>query len=199
MTEVSNIPLPQYTKSVPPGWDPSSQTFPLRAYIDRLKLWTRTTDLRNEQMGPAVAGRLVGRPFDVAMQLTIDISVRPDMVAFYGREILVGDDALTFPGTPADVANGLQELRSGLAQFIRRLEGLYGAQDQKINAQAIDNFEFLIRSPNMSLMSAATSLRSCISRRTHWPAMRSITLPRVTGSSEVQSRPRNSSRMCCSW
>ena len=98
MTEVSNIPLPQYTKSVPPGWDPSIQTFPLRSYIDRLKLWTRTTVLRSEQMGPAVAGRLVGRPFDVAMQLTVDISTRPDMAAYSGKEVLQGDDALAFPG-----------------------------------------------------------------------------------------------------
>lgn len=103
-------------------------------------------------MGPAVAGRLIGRPFDIAMQLTVDLTARPDVAQQHGAELLVGDSALAFPGAPADAANGLPALRSGLAQFIQRLEALYGAQDQKINTQAIDNFEFLVRTPHMSLL-----------------------------------------------
>ena len=148
----SHLPLNQYTKDVPPGWDPRDPNFPLRSYISRLKLWSRTTGLRVEQMGPAVAGRLQGRPFDVALQLSVDLGSRPDLIAHYGANALVGDDALAFPGAAADGPNGLPELRSGLAQFIQNLEALYGAQDQKINTQAIDNFEFLIRGPSMSLL-----------------------------------------------
>ena len=47
-------PLETFTKSTPPGWDPGqSDTYPLRAYVERLRLFTRMTDLRADQLGPA--------------------------------------------------------------------------------------------------------------------------------------------------
>ena len=41
-------------------------SYPLKRYLDLLRLWYRLTDFDNNQVGPAVAGRLVGRPFTLA-------------------------------------------------------------------------------------------------------------------------------------
>ena len=149
----SHLPLNQYSKDIPPGWDPRDPNFPLRSYISRLKLWSRTTALRPEQMGPAVAGRLQGRPFDLALQMQIDLAPRPDLWGAYnGRQRLTGDEALAFPGAEEDAERGLPAMQSGLATFVQQLEALYGAQDQRINTAAIDAFENLYRHNNMSLL-----------------------------------------------
>lgn len=149
----SHLPLNQYSKDIPPGWDPRDPNFPLRAYISRLKLWSRTTSLRPEQMGPAVAGRLQGRPFDLALQMQIDLATRPDLWGHYnGRQRLTGDEALAFPGAEEDAQNALPRIASGLATFVQQLEALYGAQDQRINTAAIDAFENLYRHNSMTLL-----------------------------------------------
>ena len=65
------MPLDQYNKGTPPGWRPGLAHHPFRRFLERLRLWYRMTDLGADQVGPAVAGRLQGRPFNVAMKLRI--------------------------------------------------------------------------------------------------------------------------------
>ena len=47
-------------------------------------------------------------PFDVALQVKMDLPLRPNMVANYGTNFLVGDEALALSGCAADRANNLQ-------------------------------------------------------------------------------------------
>ena len=69
----SGLQLDQYTKGTPPGWRPNLAHYPYKRYLERLRLWYRMTDLSAEQVGPAVAGRLQGRPFNQAMKLRIEL------------------------------------------------------------------------------------------------------------------------------
>ena len=91
MADSSGLPLETYSKSVPPGWAVGLTHFPFRRYLERLRLWYRLTDLDPSQVGPAVAGRLQGRVFNMALSLRID----------NGGMILTGDSALAFAGTQA--------------------------------------------------------------------------------------------------
>ena len=110
-------PLEAFTKSTPPGWDPGqSDTYPLRAYIERLRLFTRMTDLCGGQIGPAIAGRLKGRAFHLAMALTITCPRT--------GQIMTGDEALAFEGYPTqvdEVGNPLPPADSGLKQLLNIL------------------------------------------------------------------------------
>ena len=57
----------QYTKSTPPGCQEGISRYPFRPYSQTLKLWTPFTYLTDTQIGPAIAGRLKGRLFYLAM------------------------------------------------------------------------------------------------------------------------------------
>ena len=56
--------LRQYTKDVPPGWNPGS--YPITEYFELLKVWFRLTRLEEEQIAAAIMSRLQGR----ALRLT---------------------------------------------------------------------------------------------------------------------------------
>ena len=82
------IPLDEYTKATPPGWKPHMQDYSLRLYLEKLRLWLRTTDIGTgdpAKVGPTVVGRLRGAAYRVVMKMRIP---RQD-----GR-ILVGDEAI---------------------------------------------------------------------------------------------------------
>ena len=93
MTESTGtgMPLEVYTKMTPPGWRPGMAHYPFRRFMERLRLWYRMTDLDASQVGPAVAGRLQGKPFNVAIGMRF--------VSDTGVE-LVGDEALAYAGAP---------------------------------------------------------------------------------------------------
>ena len=67
----SGLPLDQYTKACPPGWRLGLAHYPLKRFLDLLRLWYRLTDFDNTQVGPAVAGHLQGRPFTLATEMTM--------------------------------------------------------------------------------------------------------------------------------
>ena len=147
MAQPINLPLEQFNVSTPPGWKPHTTNYPLRRYLERLRLWYRLTNLLPEQLGPAVASRLQGRPYDLANALRFTL---PD-----GRTI-VGDEALAYPGadpqvdpntgailTPA-VANGLQAL-------LRILTAAYGADADQTAVSTLDRF-FSLRRNRLSLL-----------------------------------------------
>ena len=87
------IPLGEYTKATPPGWKPHMSDYSLRPYLEKLRLWIRTTDLGQgdqSKIGPTVVGRLRGAAYRVVMKMRLP---RQD-----GR-VLVGDEAVAVPGS----------------------------------------------------------------------------------------------------
>ena len=127
----SGLPLDQYTKACPPGWRLGLAHYPLKRFLDLLRLWYRLTDFDNTQVGPAVAGRLQGRPFTLATEMTIR---KQD-----GTE-LTGDAALAHPGEAAGVGGVPAATLSGLQSLIRTLQNKYGTESQDQQAQDINDF-----------------------------------------------------------
>ena len=133
-TGAQGLPLDQYTKTCPPGWRLGMAKYPLKRYIDLLRLWYRLTDFNNEQVGPAAAGRLSGRPFSLATEMTLQRQ---------NGQVLVGDAALAFPGEQPGVdANGLAlpATPSGLQRVMTVLQEKYGTEAQDQVAQDLDDF-----------------------------------------------------------
>ena len=140
MAEHTGLPLDAYNRTTPPGWRPSLTHYPFRRYLDRLRLWYRMTDLEVVQIGPAVAGRLQGRPYNMALSLRF---------ATRAGVVIVGDEALAFAGEPAALdAMGqivAPAIESGIQQLIRLLARRYGADNQQTSTSTIDQFEDLRR------------------------------------------------------
>lgn len=65
------IPLQEYRKEVPPGWQPGDPNYPLRTYLDKVRLWYRITNMEDEAIGPLLAGRLYGRASKLALNLRV--------------------------------------------------------------------------------------------------------------------------------
>ena len=128
-TGSSGLPLDQYTKTCPPGWRLGLYQYPLKRYLDLLKLWYRLTDYEPSQQGPAVAGRLQGRPFTLATELRL---TKQD------GTILVGDAALAHPGEEATAERAATP--SGLQRLIAVLREKYGTETQDQVTQDIDDF-----------------------------------------------------------
>ena len=63
------IPLDEWTKGCPPGWQPGLDWYPLKLYLDKLKLWWRVTPEPEEAIGPIVAGRLKKGAQTLALKL----------------------------------------------------------------------------------------------------------------------------------
>ena len=103
----TGLPLDQYTKKVPPGWRLGLHNYPLRRFTEPLNIWYRLTDHTKAPMGPAVAGRLVGRPFTLANELTL---IKVDGAVLRGDAALAhsGEEAVT--GTHAGSPTRLQGL-----------------------------------------------------------------------------------------
>ena len=126
MAAHTGLPLAAYTKGTPPGWRPALTHYPFRRYLERLRLWYRMTDLEAVQIGPAVAGRLQGRPYNMALSLRL---------ANQAAVVLVGDEALAYPGE-AQILDGMGAIQhpaveSGTQQLIRLLSRRYGADNQQ--------------------------------------------------------------------
>ena len=49
------LPIDQFTKSTPPGWQEGLPHYPFRLYKQKMNLWSHTTDLMGGQIGPAMA------------------------------------------------------------------------------------------------------------------------------------------------
>ena len=60
--------LEEYTKLIPPGWEPYNNAYSLRQYMERMGLWghyvgTPGSEMPANRMGPAVVGRLRGAAY----------------------------------------------------------------------------------------------------------------------------------------
>ena len=152
------MPLMQFTTSCPPGREPHITHYPLRLYLEKIRLWWRLTDLRSDQIGPAVAGRLAGCPFNIAMAVQV-----PDA----NGNILTGDTALSYEGSPADEVNGIPHTDIGLRVLLRALQRAYGAEDQAVHTSVMDQFEALRRTSQMTLLEYLSEFSCQYSRRSH--------------------------------
>ena len=140
-TTGGSIPLQEYRREIPPGWQPGDSNYPLRAYFDRLRLWYRIASLDDELIGPTIAGRLYGRAHRVAMSLRVP---RPDGSFDTGDAALVRleVDEVRDPATglllQAHIPSGVQFLTSALRTA-------FGQQDQDLATQSLERFFNLAR------------------------------------------------------
>ena len=134
--EVRGLPLEEYSKFVPPGWKPHQHSYPLRLYLEKLRLWLRVADMDQGAIGPTVVGRLKGAAYRVAMKVR---SQRQDGTT------LTGDAAVAAPAEPevTDPTTGvvLQEaVISGLQLVLNALQAAYGEEEQDVQGLALDRF-----------------------------------------------------------
>ena len=140
----SPLSLKSYSKDIPPGWRPRS--YPLKEYIEALKVWTKLATLPEEKWGAAIMSRLDGQALKLAQSLTFprydpenNMNYRP-----------TGIDALSLPWlppgrTPQGVEYPAQD--SGAKHLINKFEEHYGLDDQDKAWTTIDRF-FSFRQSN---------------------------------------------------
>eukprot|EP00435_Cladocopium_sp_Y103_P076100 s59_g76.t1 len=140
-TGAGSIPLQEYRREIPPGWQPNDPQYPLRSYFDRLRLWYRIANLPDEAIGPTIAGRLYGRAHRVAMSLR---APRPDGGHDTGDAALVRleVDEVRDPNTGVIIQH---HVPSGVQHLTAALRMAFGQQDQDLATQSLDKFFGLAR------------------------------------------------------
>ena len=89
-SSTGGIPLDEYTATVPPGWRPHTEGYPLRMYQDKLQMWWLQTDLTYPQVCVLIAGRLKGAANSIALKLRLERPLAQQPPAFdQGAEALV--------------------------------------------------------------------------------------------------------------
>ena len=130
------VPLEEYRKDIPPGWEPGLATYPLKLYLERLKVWYRLFEGADEQVGPLVAGRLRGRAQTIALNLLL-----PDPLG----NIDVGDAALVRlsvdevrdPGSGQIIQAAIP---SGVQALLNALRQAFGDAEQLQATKALEQF-----------------------------------------------------------
>ena len=121
------VPLDEWRKDVPPGWKPGVESYPLKIYFAKLKLWYRCCEVPDEVIGPVIAGRLQGRAQRIALELKL---VRPDGNYDIGDAALVRlsvDEVID----PADGVTVLQRhIPSGVQALCNALRDAFGDTDE---------------------------------------------------------------------
>ncbi|CAE7229802.1 RE1, partial [Symbiodinium sp. CCMP2456] len=130
-------------KDVPPGWQPGLESYPLKLYFSKLKLWYRCTEVPDEVVGPLIAGRLVGRAQRIALELRL---IRPDGTYDTGDAALVRlsvDQVLD----PTDGVTVLQHhIPSGVQALCNALKQAFGETDETATTKSLEMF-FEFRRP----------------------------------------------------
>ena len=140
------IPLEEYRREVPPGWSPNDPSYPLKLFLERLKMWYRLYDGPDEAVGPLVAGRLRGRAQQIAMNLRL-----PDPTG----HVDVGDAALVRLSVDEvrDPTTGQvvqQMIPSGVQALLNELRSAFGEAEQLQATKALETF-FEFRRGRLSL------------------------------------------------
>ena len=130
------LPLGEFRKDVPPGWAPGDPTYPLKLYMERLRMWYRTYDGMDETVGPLVAGRLQGRAQAIAHSLRL-----PNP---HGR-VDVGDAALVRLSVEEvrDPMNGQiiqHAIPSGVQALCNALKEAFGDAEQVQATRSLEIF-----------------------------------------------------------
>ena len=131
--------MDQFTKSQPPGWKPGNARYPLRRYFQLLSLWWRQTDVQEHAAGAAIAGRLRGSAFQLALRISEN---RVDQITHQVRR-MTGDELLAQPSfdTFTDAAGIVHQGQvSGAHVLMRELRREYGIADQDLTRISLDAF-----------------------------------------------------------
>ena len=111
----TGIPLDEYRKDVPPGWEPGNPKYPFKSFLERVKMWYRLYDGPDEAVGPFLAGRLRGRAqLDPTGHIDIGDSA---LVRLSVEEVL---DPLTGAVIQAAIPSGVQPFYMRYRKCLRR-------------------------------------------------------------------------------
>ena len=102
-------------------------------------------DLRQNQIGATIAGRLKGRAFHLAMAFSITCPRTSNVM--FGDEALIFEDYAAEYGQTCNIMPGAD---SGVEQLLDVLRAKYGAEEQKVSIRVIDIFEKLYRHDRMT-------------------------------------------------
>ena len=140
-TNAGALPLQEYRRDVPPGWNPGDPAYPLKTYFEKLRLWYRVCSVEDELVGPLIAGRLYGRAAKIAMSLRVP---RPDGTYDIGDSALVrlSVEEVRDPTTGVIIQ---QAIPSGVQFLTTALRAAFGQQDQDLATQSLDKFFGLVR------------------------------------------------------
>ena len=131
------VPLDEWRKDIPPGWKPGVESYPLKLFFSKLKLWYRCCEVPDEVVGPLIAGRLQGRAQRIALELKL---VRPDGTFDVGDAALVRlsvDEVID----PADGVAILQRhIPSGVQALCNALRDAFGDTDEAQTTKALEVF-----------------------------------------------------------
>ena len=137
------MPLEEWRKDVPPGWQLGLENYPLKLYFSKLKLWYRCTEVPDEVVGPLIASRLVGRAQRIALELRL---IRPDGTYDTGDAALVRlsvDQVLD----PTDGVTVLQHhIPSGVQALCNALKQAFGETEETATTKSLELF-FEFRRP----------------------------------------------------
>ena len=167
MSESGNsrhLALDEYTKFIPPGWEPHLSWYSLKNYRDNLELWGHliaeddgTTPPMNT-VGPLVIGRLKGAAKRLAMKISMEYPQEPHSLIPANKRgtTITGIAAIVHERIPEeyDPNTGVMICRgmpSGLQLLLQQFDDAYGKDDQDISGEALDRFDSCVRGNN-SLM-----------------------------------------------
>ena len=147
------IPIDEYSRQVPPGWAPGIAGYTMKLYQQKVRLWYHMTDLPETAIGSALAGRLKGGAFRLAMKLRC---TQQD------GTVVTGDVALASPALPAyvDPNTGREypETKSGVQHLLMSLDHAYGSHEQDMQTTSLDDFFGHVRG-HSALMDYLTGFR----------------------------------------
>ena len=133
-------------------WKPGLESYPLKLYFSKLKLWYRCAEVPDEMIGPLVAGRLAGAAQRIALELKL---VRPDGQFDFGDAALVRlsvDQVID----PADGVTILQHaIPSGVQALCNALREAFGDSDDAQVSKALESYFEYKRPPSMGLQEFA--------------------------------------------
>ena len=150
----SRLALEEYSKNVPPGWEPHIPNYPLRLYEEKFNLWRNLVkdDFQAHQMGSLMVGRLKGAANRLALKITLVLAngetlTGPPAVASPAQDPLTQQEIFQLYGQAAAnlFPDGYPGSKSGCDLILDKLRGPYGPEDTNIIAQALDRFFGLAR------------------------------------------------------
>ena len=124
-----HMALEEYSKSIPPGWEPHNPSYTLRMYKERLELWghynnTPGQEMPPNQLGPAVVGRLKGAAYRLANKIQIRVADDPRIDGSIRGKTLTGAKAICFPGMDGDpnLDPPVDNIENGVQHILKILE-----------------------------------------------------------------------------
>ena len=115
------------SSKVPPAWSPERDKFyPLRIWVQDLRLWSRATDIDEDKKGPCAAQRVGGSARELVRELDVDILANGMLLAN---------------------AQGIPVQTSGLECLIRAISRRYAPLEQELEIHCISEILMFKRAP----------------------------------------------------